>query len=165
MLRSIIATCRSSMSLQFLNTTSRGASGQIRLNHYCCSVRTFSNSNSMDLKQVSYEDVVSGIKNKKFLLIDVRKPDEVAAGCIPGSKAVPVDDVEEALKLDASAFEKKYGFKKPSPIDPIVTYCRLGGRASKFAEALVKNNYKNVSVYKGSWAEWSEKHPEDVKSK
>jgi len=94
----------------------------------------------------------------------VRTAAEVAQGIIPGAKALPVEEIKEALQLDDSMFEKKYGFAKPSHNDKIVTYCKAGVRSLRAGIALHENNYNRVSSYKGSWVEWSEKHPEHVVS-
>jgi len=52
-----------------------------------------------------------------------------------------VDEIEEALKLDESAFRSKYGFVKPSKNDRIVTYCKLGIRSMTAGNILRLQNY------------------------
>jgi len=115
-----------------------------------------------DIPVIEYDDVVQGLKNKSFLLLDVRGAAERAAGMIPGAKVLPVDEIADAVKLDCDTFEAKYGFTKPSEDQKIVTYCRSGNRSMRAAQTLCQLNYHNVSNYKGSWTEWAQKHPEDV---
>ena len=39
--------------------------------------------------EVSYEEVSKGVKDRGFLLLDVRTAAEVAEGIIPGARALP----------------------------------------------------------------------------
>ncbi|KPA77727.1 putative mitochondrial hypothetical protein [Leptomonas pyrrhocoris] len=89
-------------------------------------------------------------------ILDVRGVDEVAAGAIPCSVNVPLDQLEAALKLSTEDFANKYHAAKPSKADHVVTYCLRGGRAEKAASALTADGYANVDVYPGSWSEWAE---------
>jgi len=121
-------------------------------------------SNEQGVPEVSYDVVSRGVKDRSFLLLDVRTAAEVADGIIPGARAVPVEELDDAFKHDNMTFERKYGFKKPSVNEKIVTYCRSGVRSMKAGILLSQHNYTNVSSYKGSWTEWSEKHPEHILS-
>ncbi|CAG9569764.1 conserved hypothetical protein [Leishmania major strain Friedlin] len=89
-------------------------------------------------------------------ILDVRSTDEVAGGAIPASVNVPLDQLETALQLTADEFRKKYSAPKPEVSDHVVTYCLRGMRAERAAAALHSSGYRNVDVYPGSWAEWSE---------
>ena len=44
---------------------------------------------SLGVPEVSYEVVRQGVKDRSFLLLDVRTAAEVADGIIPGARAVP----------------------------------------------------------------------------
>jgi len=120
--------------------------------------------NEQVVPEVAYDVVSLGVKDRSLLLLDVRTAAEVADGIIPGAKAVPVEELDDALKYDNTTFERKYGFKKPSVNEKIVTYCRSGVRSMKAGILLSRHSYTNVSSYKGSWLEWSEKHPEHILS-
>ena len=54
---------------------------------------------------------------------------------------VPVEELEEALKYDSTTFERRYGFKKPSLNERIVTYCRAGVRSMKAGILLHQHSY------------------------
>lgn len=114
---------------------------------------------------ICHDTVADGVKKRLITLIDVRRPEEIdALGYIPTAHNIPVDEIETALQLSNEAFEKKYNFPKPSPAGPpIVLYCRSGVRAGRACTIFGHFNYYNVGNYRGSWNEWSEKHPEDVR--
>jgi len=117
-----------------------------------------------DIPVVTYDFVKQNLKSMR--LLDVRKIDEVAEyGIIPGAQILPVDDIETAMKLPIGAFKVKYRFDPPADrTENIIVYCRSGKRADRAAKILRdKFGFKNLVNYKGSWAEWAEKHPEDVK--
>ncbi|HEY8122934.1 MAG TPA: rhodanese-like domain-containing protein [Myxococcota bacterium] len=79
------------------------------------------------------------------LLLDVRTPDEFAQGHVPGATLVPVQELEARLaELDAY---KTRG---------VVTYCEVGGRASKAAELLRAHGFANVRQLDGSMKRWRE---------
>ncbi len=125
---------------------------------------------------MDFEGVKAGLAGNSITLVDVRNPDEVAAGKIPGSKNIPrefdhsvldldcdftgvfvVPEVEAAFNMDEAAFKEKYGFDKPAKDAAIVTHCLKGGRAAKGADAMTNLGYSNVKVYAGSFTDWKEK--------
>ena len=61
----------------------------------------------------------------RIVLIDVRSLKEVSEeGKIPDSHNITVAEVQEAFKLPADQFEKKYGTPLPDPEEKnIVTHC------------------------------------------
>lgn len=65
-----------------------------------------------------------------------------------------VSDISSGLNLEGSDFESKYGFSKPAKTDPLVTQCKMGGRAGKAAEALREMGFSAVQVYSGSLKDW-----------
>ena len=93
------------------------------------------------------DDINQGLKVYKetegAVLLDVRTPDEVAEGRIPGSVNIPLqrlDDVEDAVEdLDT----------------PLFVYCQSGMRSRKAAVRLEQMGYTNVTdlggimVYRG----------------
>lgn len=89
------------------------------------------------------------------VLIDVREPDEYAAGSIPNAKNLPLSSLEGDLSLSAAEFEQKLGYRKPEREQELVFYCKAGVRstnASNIAEGL---GYGKIGNYKGSWLDWS----------
>jgi len=85
-------------------------------------------------------DEVDGLQ-----ILDVRTPEEVAEGTIPGALNIPHDEVEagntEGLDLDR----------------PIAAICRSGNRATSAGDALVAAGASDVRVVRpggvGTWQE------------
>lgn len=109
---------------------------------------------------ITTEELKKLIDGKKdFVLIDVRRQDELHYGMIPTAHHIPLHDIEEVFDLDEQSFKKKYGFTKPTPKKLIVVYCRSGGRSSTATSLLTSKGY-TVKNYKGSVGEWSKIDPQ-----
>ncbi|XP_065089201.1 uncharacterized protein LOC135710530 [Ochlerotatus camptorhynchus] len=107
----------------------------------------------------SYDDIVALPKHPEVLLIDVRRPDELAGtGTIPTSINIPLSIVGEELKLSPKEFESKYGRTKPAADSPLIFSCRSGVRAGEAANIASKLGFTNVKNYAGSWLEYAEKN-------
>ena len=72
-------------------------------------------------------------------LIDVRDPDEFAAGAIPDAINIPVDELRARLS--------------ELPIGPIIVHCEVGVRAN-VASRLLAHHGKDVSALDGSYRTW-----------
>ncbi len=99
--------------------------------------------------------------NLDYVLIDVRREDELKHGMIPTAKHLPMEEIEEAFDLSEDEFKKKYGFDKPSKEELVIVHCRTGGRSNVVANQLNQKGY-HVQNYEGSVQEWS-KIDENVK--
>lgn len=71
------------------------------------------------------------------LALDVRTPDEVAAGKLPGATNIPVEELGGRL-AEVEALTK--GDKAA----PIVVYCRSGRRSARAFEQLTAAGFTNV---------------------
>lgn len=76
-------------------------------------------------------------------LLDVREPEEVAAGAIPGSVHIPLARVLTHV-----------GRTELSRSAPVVVYCHRGPRAERAALELAADGF-DVRVLAGGWAAWS----------
>jgi rhodanese-related sulfurtransferase len=77
----------------------------------------------------------------KAIVIDVRTPGEYQAGHIPGSRLIPVDEIEERTA------------EVPREADPILVVCQGGGRSAAACEMLSRKGYVNlVNIYDGMGA-------------
>jgi hydroxyacylglutathione hydrolase len=76
-----------------------------------------------------------------YQILDVRKPDELEKGRIPGARHIFLPELREKLgTLSRSA--------------PIATYCDSGYRASVAASLLQQEGFTDVSNVPGSWQAW-----------
>ena len=72
--------------------------------------------------------------------VDVREPDEWAAGHIPGAMHVPLATLPEA----AAAL----------PAGPLVLVCRSGARSERATEHLMRRGRTNVANLTGGMLDW-----------
>lgn len=74
-------------------------------------------------------------------LLDIRDPEELAAGRIIGSVSVPMEQLERKLA----------GMRKDAPL---VLYCRTGRRSRAAAQALREAGYTDVRSLAGGIEAW-----------
>ena len=93
-----------------------------------------------DFPRLTNEKFTETIKNKKkYVLVDVRTPEEFKAGHIPGAININVKDSVEFASKTAKLDKKK----------TIALYCRGGVRSKVAAQKLLADNYKVVDLVKG----------------
>lgn len=86
-----------------------------------------------------YESVV----DKTTQFIDVREPEEVTSGSLPGAVNVPLGELSARL----------------SELDParrVVVLCRSGGRSTQAAEVLADAGFADVINLKGGMLAWND---------
>ena len=107
-------------------------------------------------RQVSFAELSSRLAaGGDLLLLDVRRPDELEqTGCIPGTRCVPLQQLDEALALPADQFGTLYGFPKPAVEDELWVTCRSGRRVRLAVPVLGRHGYTNVKLYLGSFLDW-----------
>ncbi|KAM9375990.1 thiosulfate:glutathione sulfurtransferase-like [Pholidichthys leucotaenia] len=110
-------------------------------------------------KEISYDDLKALLENKdKLILIDVRSPQEVAGGHIPGSVNIPVDKIQSALQMTPDEFRATYGIDKEQLNGPnLVFHCQMGMRGGRATDIAKNLGYTNARNYKGGYKEWSSK--------
>jgi rhodanese-related sulfurtransferase len=77
------------------------------------------------------------------LLLDVRKPEEFAAGHVPGAINIPHDQLASRLGELPASRDK-----------PVVVYCRSGRRSALAEDVLRQGGYQNVQHLKGDMLGW-----------
>ena len=78
------------------------------------------------------------LRDAGWQLLDVRKPDEVEAGVIPGAKTIPHIELRDRLsELDRNK--------------PVMTYCKSGQRAYIALRILKGAGWKDVAILRGSF--------------
>lgn len=95
----------------------------------------------MDLREMQQEQ-------EDFLLIDVREPNELAGGTIPGAVSLPRGMLE--LDIDKFTTDKD---------KQIVLYCAGGGRSLLSAYMLGRMGFRNVVSLVGGYEQWSKSQP------
>jgi rhodanese-related sulfurtransferase len=78
----------------------------------------------------------------KIVLIDVREPDEYAAGHIDGARLMPLGTVETAYR------------DLPKDVK-LVVYCRSGKRSAKAVSFLTAHGYTNAVSLDGGFLAWT----------
>lgn len=90
---------------------------------------------------VTVDEAKELIDSGEVQVLDVRTPDEFAAGHIPGAKLVPLQVIESMLsELDK---DQKY-----------LVVCRSGNRSTQASGILVENGFKNIYNMTGGMNEW-----------
>jgi rhodanese-related sulfurtransferase len=80
-----------------------------------------------------------------FVLIDVREPDEVQRGSIPGAKPIARGGLERDIDQVTSDKNRQ-----------IVLYCGGGNRSALAAWMLKKMGFNNVYSLIGGWSAWKQ---------
>ena len=96
------------------------------------------------IQEINVQDLKKMFSDKKkFVLVDVREPNEYEICKIPGSKLIPLGDiVKRANELDSA--------------DDIVLQCHFGGRSAKATELLQGLGFKKVKNLAGGIDAWSQ---------
>ncbi|GJL58328.1 MAG: hypothetical protein NPIRA03_11850 [Nitrospirales bacterium] len=85
-------------------------------------------------------------KQKGFVLVDVRSPDEHMSGFIPGTD----------FNIDFREMQGRHQELKAKPDQHIVVYCQSGHRSNLAAETLMGLGYQHVYNVDGSMNAWTE---------
>lgn len=83
------------------------------------------------------------LERQGALFLDVRSPEEYAAGHVPGAVNIPYDEVPARV----SEIEARRG-------EPVVVYCEKGPRASKAMAVLERAGFSAVRSLAGHMAAW-----------
>ena len=98
-----------------------------------------SNSQTNTYRQITMDEAVTMIAEKTgYIILDVRRPDEFAAGHIPNAINVPNETIGTAEIPEL-----------PDKNQLIMVYCRSGRRSKEASEKLVKLGYTNIVEFGG----------------
>ena len=98
-----------------------------------------SNSQTNTYRQITMDEAVTMMAEETgYIILDVRRPDEFAAGHIPNAINVPNESIgtDEIPEL-------------PNKDQLIMVYCRSGRRSKEASEKLVKLGYTNIVEFGG----------------
>ena len=98
-----------------------------------------SNSQANTYRQISMDEAVTMMAQETgYIILDVRRPDEFAAGHIPNAINVPNETIGTAEIPEL-----------PNKAQLIMVYCRSGRRSKEAAEKLLKLGYTNIVEFGG----------------
>ena len=96
------------------------------------------------IENVSVDAFKALVDTGEGILLDVRTPDEVAQGMIPGASVLNIYDEDFLRKLNFMQKDK-----------PIYVYCRSGGRSSQAAKTMSENGFSKVYNLLGGIGAWN----------
>ena len=97
------------------------------------------NSQTNTYRQIAMDEAVDMMAQETgYIILDVRRPDEFAAGHIPNAINVPNESIGTSDIPEL-----------PDKTQLIMVYCRSGRRSKEAAEKLVKLGYTNIVEFGG----------------
>jgi phage shock protein E len=101
-----------------------------------------------DVRNVTQSELLERIdaKDAATLIVDVRTPQEYAAGHVPGAINVPYTHLPARASALAAAGDKD-----------IVLYCQTGARAGRAAQRLSEHGFTRLLHLEGDMKEWKAK--------
>ena len=97
------------------------------------------NSQTNTYRQIAMDEAVDMMAQETgYIILDVRRPDEFAAGHIPNAINVPNESIGTSDIPEL-----------PDKNQLIMVYCRSGRRSKEAAEKLVKLGYTNIVEFGG----------------
>jgi rhodanese-related sulfurtransferase len=99
-------------------------------------------------KKVSVEEFDKARKEKGAVVLDVRSPEEFAAGHVPDAVNVPVTG------KGSGTFEKTVGAIDKSK--QVLVHCRSGVRSAKAVEKMSAMGFEHLVEMPGGWVAWNE---------
>jgi len=83
-------------------------------------------------------------KEPNAVILDVRTPEEVSAGIIPGAKVLDFKSSDFATRIGQLDKNKTY-----------FVYCKAGGRSSRTVDLMKNSGFKHVHELEGGYTEWT----------
>jgi molybdopterin/thiamine biosynthesis adenylyltransferase/rhodanese-related sulfurtransferase len=100
------------------------------------------------IREISVDDLATRLSQEpRPTIVDLREPDEVAAGVIPSALLIPRGYLE--LRIEQ---------RVPDKTSPVVVYCGSGVRSALAARTLAELGYSDVWNLEGGFARWSDAH-------
>jgi len=98
-----------------------------------------SNNQRNTYRSITMDEAVTMMEQETdYIILDVRRPDEFAAGHIPNAINVPNETIDTAEIPEL-----------PDKDQLIMVYCRSGRRSKEASEKLVKLGYTNIVEFGG----------------
>ncbi|WP_018152761.1 rhodanese-like domain-containing protein [Leeia oryzae] len=98
------------------------------------------------VKELATNAVVASMDDTSWTILDVREPDEFAAGHLPGAVNVPRGMLE--FRLSANPAWQNAAL-------PVLVYCKTGGRSALAAATMQAMGYEHVVSMAGGFDAWA----------
>lgn len=107
------------------------------------------------VREISPEEVhtMLGRAGRDYMLLDVREPDEFAAGHLPGAINIPRGFLE--VRADHDHYKRDERLQDRSK--RIICYCGGGHRSALAAKTLLEMGFKDASSMAEGWTGWTER--------
>lgn len=119
-----------------------------------CASSTEANSDANSTQQtgggvvnIKASDFEKTVKDQQAVVIDVRTPEETAAGVIEGVDLL-IDYKSSNFGAEVAKLDKSKAY---------VIYCRSGGRSAAASQYMIDNGFKKVYNLEGGIMGWTEK--------
>ena len=104
----------------------------------------------MEIQEMTVQElksILEGTEAQKYLLVDVRNPNEYEIASIPGAVLVPLPDIESGAGVDK--------IKTLLNGHQLIAHCKMGGRSAKALGILKQAGIEGTNV-KGGITAWSQ---------
>lgn len=98
------------------------------------------------IQECSTQQAQESLGTARLLVLDVREPDEYAAGHLAGAVNIPRGVLEFRLSADPALADTDR---------PLLVYCKSGGRSALAAKALQDMGYSRVVSVAGGFDAWA----------
>ncbi len=103
------------------------------------------------VENLTVEQVASELEQGNALLVDIREPNELEQGVIPGAVSAPRGMLE--FYADPTS---PYHRNEFDPRRRVILHCASGGRSALAADTLQQMGYTNVAHLDGGFRAWKE---------
>lgn len=105
------------------------------------------------VNEITPEDMAQNLFKSSVLILDVREPDEFAAGYLPGAINVPRGFLEVKADLEHHKRDERLANRDQA----VACYCGGGFRSALAAKTLQEMGFSNVVSMAGGWTAWTDK--------
>ena len=105
------------------------------------------------LQRFGLERLYHSFDHEGWHFVDVREPDEYAAGHVPGARSSPRGFLE--VRADLEHYKRDPWFEDRGR--KLVLYCGGGHRSALAAQTLQEMGFRDVLSLAGGWTAWSER--------
>jgi len=96
-----------------------------------------------NIKEIEATELAQWLEKEDHVqVVDIRQPQEVAAGVVPGSEVMPMHTIP--LRIQEIKQDK-----------PVVLVCRSGARSAQACMFLAQNGYDNIYNLRGGIISWA----------